>query len=78
MKYKGTSLVGDNRYGKKNVKFKKVDEEFFNSLSKLNGQALHAETLGFMHPTKKKWVSFEAKLPNDFKKILDLLKKLSS
>ena len=58
--------------------FKKVDEEFFNSLSKLNGQALHAETLGFMHPTKKKWVSFEAKLPNDFKKILDLLKKLSS
>ena len=53
MKYKGTSLVGDNRYGKKNVKFKKVDEEFFNSLSKLNGQALHAETLGFIHPTKK-------------------------
>ena len=77
LKYKGTSLLGDKQYGKKNIKFKKINKEFFNILSKLNGQALHAQTLEFIHPTKKKLVSFESKLPTDFKKTLDLLNKLS-
>ena len=77
LKYKGTSLLGDKQYGKKNIKFKKINIEFFNKLSNLNGQALHAQTLGFIHPTKKKWVSFKSKLPTDFKKTLDLLNNLS-
>ncbi|MDC0433782.1 RluA family pseudouridine synthase [Pelagibacteraceae bacterium] len=78
LKYKGTSLLGDKQYGKKNMKFKKINKEFFNKLSELDGQALHAETLEFIHPTKKKWVSFKSKLPKDFKKTLDLLNNLSS
>ncbi len=77
LKYKGTSLLGDKQYGKRNIKFKKINKEFFNKLSNLNGQALHAQTLGFIHPTKKKWVSFKSKLPTDFKKTLDLLNNLS-
>jgi len=77
LKYKGASLLGDKQYGKKNLKFKKIDKEFFNKLSKLNGQALHAQTLEFLHPSKKKMVSFKSKLPLDFKKMLDLLNKLS-
>jgi 23S rRNA pseudouridine1911/1915/1917 synthase len=77
LKYKGTSLLGDKQYGKKNMKFKKINKEFFNKLSELDGQALHAETLEFIHPTKKKWVSFKSKLPKDFKKTLDLLNNLS-
>jgi 23S rRNA pseudouridine1911/1915/1917 synthase len=77
LKYKGTSLLGDKQYGKKNIKFKKINKEFFNNLSELDGQALHAETLEFIHPTKKKWVSFKSKLPKDFKKTLDLLNNLS-
>ena len=77
LKYKGTSLLGDKQYGKKNIKFKKINKEFFNKLSELDGQALHAETLGFIHPTKRKWISFKSKLPNDFKKTLDLLNNLS-
>ena len=77
MKYKGTSLLGDNQYGKKNIKFKKINEDFLNKLSFLNGQALHAKSLGFVHPSKNKWVNFESKLPDDFKRLLDLLKKLS-
>jgi len=77
LKYKGTSLLGDKQYGKKNIKFKKINKDFFNKLSKLNGQALHAQTLEFIHPTKKKWVSFDCKLPIDFKKTLDLLNNLS-
>ena len=77
LKYKGTSLLGDKQYGKKNIKFKKINKDFFNKLSELDGQALHAETLEFIHPTKKKWVSFKSKLPKDFKKTLDLLNNLS-
>jgi len=78
MKYKGSSLLGDKQYGKKNVKFKKINKEFLLNLSALNGQALHATSLGFIHPTKKKWVNFESKLPYDFKKLLNLLQNLSS
>ncbi len=77
MKYKGSSLLGDNQYGKKNIKFRKINEDFLNKLSFLNGQALHAKSLGFIHPSKNKWVNFESELPSDFKKLLDLLKKLS-
>ncbi|MDB9744531.1 RluA family pseudouridine synthase [Pelagibacteraceae bacterium] len=77
LKYKGTSLLGDKQYGKKNIKFKKINKDFFNKLSALDGQALHAQTLAFIHPTKNKLVSFKSKLPMDFKKTLDLLNNLS-
>ncbi|OUV60068.1 MAG: RNA pseudouridine synthase [Candidatus Pelagibacter sp. TMED128] len=76
MKYKGTSLLGDKQYGKKKIKFKKINKEFESNLSVLNGQTLHAKSLGFLHPTKKKFVHFESELPADFKKILHLLEKL--
>jgi len=77
MKYKGTSLLGDNQYGKANIKFKKINEDFLKKLSALSGQALHAKSLGFLHPSKNKWVNFESELPNDFKKLLELLNNLS-
>ena len=77
MAYMGNSLLGDQQYGKKNVRFKKINEEFEDKLKVLNRQALHAKSLGFIHPTTKKLINFESKLPKDFKKILDLLNKLS-
>ena len=78
LKYKGTSLLGDKQYGKKNIKFKKINDEFFRKLNKLSGQALHAKTIGFVHPKTKKWMNFNSVLPDDFKKILDLLENFSS
>ena len=77
MAYKGNSLLGDQQYGKKNIRFKKINEDFEDKLKILNRQALHAKSLGFIHPTSKKYINFESKLPKDFKKILDLLNKLS-
>ena len=77
MAYKGNSLLGDQQYGKKNLRFKKINEDFENKLKILNRQALHAKSLGFIHPTSSKLISFESKLPRDFKKMLDLLNKLS-
>ena len=78
LKYKGTSLLGDRQYGKKNTRFKKINSNFFNELSKLSGQALHAKTLEFTHPLSKKRINFNSELPSSFKKILSLLENLSS
>ena len=78
LKYKGTSLLGDKQYGEKNIKFKKINNDFFVKLNKLSGQALHAKTLEFVHPKTKKWMSFNSELPDGFKKILNLLENLSS
>ncbi len=77
LKYKGTSLIGDNKYGKK-YKFKNLNKEFLESLNNIYGQALHAKTLGFIHPSTNKWMSFSSNMPNDFKKMLNLLNKLGS
>mgnify|MGYP001338865868 CR=1 FL=1 len=78
LKYKGNSLLGDKQYGKKSVKFKKINNEFFVKLNNLSGQALHAKTLGFIHPETKKKMNFDSSLPDGFKKILSLLENLSS
>ncbi len=77
LKYKGTSLLGDKQYGKKNIKFKKINNEFFTKLNKLSGQALHAKTLGFVHPKTKKRMNFSSELPGGFRKILNLLENLT-
>ncbi len=77
LKYKGTSLLGDKQYGKKNLKFKKINNEFLDKLNKLTGQTLHAKSLEFSHPKTKKWMNFESDLPTSFKKILNLLEDLS-
>ncbi len=77
MKYKRTSILGDKQYGKNN-NYKKINKDFYKSLSFLDGQALHAKNLSFIHPTKNKWVNFDSELPNNFKKMLNLLKNLSS
>ena len=78
LKSKGISLIGDNQYGKKNIKFKRINKIFLEKLINIKGQALHAQTLEFEHPTKRKWVSFKTNVPDDFKKMLDLLNKLHS
>ena len=78
MKYKNAPLLGDKQYSKRNLKFKKINKDFEKNFSALKGQALHAKNLGFVHPTKNKFVSFESELSKDFKKLLDLLEKLSS
>lgn len=56
-------LVGDPVYGPKNSKIK------------LNGQALHAKKLGFIHPTTKEYVEFDSELPDYFQNLLEKLRK---
>tara|TARA_Y100001970_G_scaffold75819_1_gene96092 strand:+ start:2465 stop:3445 length:981 start_codon:yes stop_codon:yes gene_type:complete len=73
LSYKGNPLLGDKKYGKKKLQFRKIDKNFYKILLHFNRQALHAKSLGFLHPKKDKIVNFESKLPQDFNDILDFL-----
>ena len=73
MIFKGTSLLGDQKYRKRNMKFKKIDKTFEEILNSFKGQVLHAATLGFHHPRNLKKVEFKTKLPLKFKKLVDFL-----
>ncbi|WP_346928278.1 RluA family pseudouridine synthase [Clostridium sp.] len=56
-------LIGDQVYGYKKQRFK------------LQGQALHAKNLGFIHPTTGEYMEFDSQLPEYFQDILDKLRK---
>lgn len=61
MAYIGHPLVGDPVYGYKKQKYR------------LKGQALHARTLGFIHPTKGEYMEFSTPLPEYFQNLLSKL-----
>ena len=75
MNYKGNQIVGDKKYKKKYKKLKNVKEEIDKTILKLNRQFLHAKILGFNHPKSQKKLFFESNLPDDLKKIINLLEK---
>ena len=75
MNFKGNSILGDKSYGKTKKKFKKIDPEIQNKINNFDRQALHAKILGFVHPTTKKDIFFEAKRPKDLDKLIKILKK---
>ena len=79
LSHKGNGLIGDKKYGKqKKMKFKKINKKVEEVLKNFNRQALHAQNLGFTHPSKNRQIEFGSKLPQDFKKILDILEKLTN
>ena len=59
----GHPLLGDQLYSSGKAPFKG-----------LQGQTLHAKTIGFIHPTSQQYVEFEAPLPEYFEKVLIQLK----
>lgn len=67
MSYKGHPLLGDELYGGGTTKFEKAHPKLF------DGQALHAKKLSFEHPISKEMLTFECDLPDNFKKMLDIL-----
>ena len=76
MNYKGTSLLGDKKYRKKNIKFKKLNKKFEKFLNSFEGQALHASTLSFTHPKNLKKLEFKVELPFKLKKFVNFLNNL--
>tara|TARA_B100000925_G_scaffold5976_1_gene4233 strand:- start:2587 stop:3603 length:1017 start_codon:yes stop_codon:yes gene_type:complete len=75
MKHIGHTLFGDARYGGDNIlkgtTFTKYKQFVDNCFKLLPRQALHAQTLGFVHPISGKSMSFDAPLPNDMLTALD-------
>lgn len=57
----GHPILGDQVYGPKKSPYH------------LNGQTLHAMTIGFVHPTSKRYVEFTAPLPEYFQHLLAIL-----
>ncbi len=75
-KYIGHTLFNDARYGGdqilKGTTFTKYKQFVDNCFKILPRQALHAKTLGFIHPTTNKLMRFNSELPKD---ITDCLEK---
>lgn len=75
MKYIGHTLFNDLEYGGnkvlKGTTFTKYKQFVENNFALLTGQALHAKTLGFVHPKTKEYMRFNSELPDDFKAVLD-------
>lgn len=75
MKYLGHPLFNDAMYGGdqfvKGTVFTKYKQFIENCFKIIPRQALHAKTIGFMHPVKKEWMQFTSELPEDFKAVLE-------
>ena len=75
MKYIGHTLFSDSRYGGdkilKGTTFTKYKQFVDNCFKQMSRQALHAQTLGFVHPESGEKMSFSCPLPSDFDGLLD-------
>jgi len=75
MKHLGHPLFNDDFYGGdrilKGVVFSKYKQFIDNCFTILPRQALHAKSLGFIHPTTNEWMQFDSELPEDMAVVLD-------
>lgn len=75
MKYIGHTLFNDERYGGdkilKGTTFTKYKQFVENAFKILPRQALHAKTLGFVHPVTGKMMQFNSDLPKDMLDCID-------
>ena len=75
MKHIGHTLFNDERYGGerilKGTTFTKYKQFVDNCFKILPRQALHAKTLGFVHPTTGEFMRFESEIPEDIAKCVE-------
>jgi 23S rRNA pseudouridine1911/1915/1917 synthase len=75
MKHLGHPLFNDARYGGdlilKGTTFTKYKQFIDNCFKILPRQALHAKTLGFVHPTTGEMMRFDTELPDDMKELIE-------
>jgi 23S rRNA pseudouridine1911/1915/1917 synthase len=75
LKHIGHPLFNDERYGGhlilKGTTFTKYKQFIDNCFKALPRQALHAKTLGFVHPTTKEMMRFDTELPQDFQDCIE-------
>jgi len=75
MKYIGHTLFNDERYGGnkilKGTTFTKYKQFVDNAFKILPRQALHAKTLGFVHPVSGKLLRFDTEIPEDMTRCIE-------
>ena len=75
MKYIGHPLFNDDNYGGDQIlrgtTFTKYKQFIANCFAILPRQALHAQTLGFVHPATGEEMLFESELADDFKQVIE-------
>ena len=79
MKHIGHTLFNDERYGGdvilKGTTSSKYKQFVENCMKICPRQALHAKTLGFVHPRTKKMMMFDSELPEDLDNLLNKWRK---
>ena len=77
----GHPLFNDSRYDgseiRKGTIYAKYRQFIENCFRLLPRQALHAKTLGFVHPSTKKEIRFDSDLPSDMQALIDKWRKYS-
>ena len=75
LKHIGHTLFNDERYGGdqilKGTSFSKYKQFVENCFSILTRQALHAKTLGFVHPVTQEKMKFDSSVPDDISQCLE-------
>ncbi len=75
MKHIGHPIFNDDSYGGDKIirgtVFSKYKQFVQNCFEIMPRQALHARTLGFLHPTLNKVMNFEAPLPGEFQEVVE-------
>jgi 23S rRNA pseudouridine1911/1915/1917 synthase len=75
LKHIGHTLFNDERYGGhlilKGTTFTKYKQFIDNCFKSLPRQALHAKTLGFVHPTTGEMMRFDTNLPQDMQDVIE-------
>lgn len=75
MKYIGHPLFNDETYGGdqilKGTTFSKYKQFIENCFRLMPRQALHAKSLGIVHPTTGKYMLFDSELPEDFAAVIE-------
>lgn len=71
----GHPLFNDERYGGdqilKGTTFSKYKQFVQNCFKLIPRQSLHAQSLGFIHPTSSKKMHFDSELPDDMKQVIE-------
>ena len=77
----GHPIFNDERYGgaeiRKGTIYAKYRQFIQNCFAICPRQALHARTLGFVHPRTGEWLQFDSALPEDMAALLDKWRKYS-
>lgn len=69
----GSPLIGDSVYVKNRKTAVSLPSELKKYVNDFPRQALHAKSLGFIHPRMKNFMQFDSELPEDMKELLERL-----